>query len=122
MIPGQPHHIEYYVNDLQTARSFWTWFLGNLDYQPYQEFGEGFSLRHTSGTYLVFVEVKKEFLNQNNSRQGNGLNHIAFQGKSQEQLHSLELEIPKHGGRVLKSYEGYLLFEDANDLAAEVYF
>ena len=121
MTPGQIHHIEYYVNNLETTKEFWSWLLERLDYKLFQEFGDGVSYEHTSGTYIVFVKVSAEFTSHKNNRQASGLNHIAFQGTSKKELKKLTGELKEKGIKILKKSEDYLCFEEGNEFAVEVY-
>lgn len=118
---GQLHHVEYYVNDLKRSNEFWSWFLPTMGYSKFQEFAEGISWAHNNGTYLVFVQVEEQFLNAKNTRQGNGLNHIAFMGKSTAHLDELQIELELRKIKILKRRDDYLCFEDPNDFAVEVY-
>ena len=117
----QLHHIEYYVDDLNQSNEFWSWFLPTMGYSKFQEFDGGVSWAHKNGTYLVFVQVKKHFLNAKNTRHGNGLNHIAFMGKSIVQLDELQIELEQKKIKIIKRSDDYLCFEDPNDFAVEVY-
>lgn len=121
MKPGQVHHIEYYVKDLQRSNEFWSWFLPELGYIKLSEFNGGISWAHQNGTYLVFVQVAPEHLAQNNNRQGSGLNHIAFQGKSREQVLGLKEALKARGIRITFEDDSQICFEDPNDFAVEVY-
>jgi len=118
---GQVHHIEYYVNDLNRSNHFWDWFMPVMSYKKVGEFDGGVSWGHKNGTYLVFVQVEKKYLNANNTRQGNGLNHIAFMGGSLSDLDSLQKELESRNIEILKRDGVYLCFEDPNDFAVEVY-
>jgi len=118
---GQLHHVEYYVNDLSRSNEFWSWFLPAIGYSKFQEFVGGISWAHKNGTYLVFCQVEEPFLNAKNTRQGNGLNHIAFMGKSSAHLDELQIELERRKIKVLKRREDYICFEDPNDFAVEVY-
>lgn len=118
---GQVHHIEYYVNDLQRSNQLWSWFLTELGYHKSAEFPGGVSWAHKGGTYLVFVQVLPEYLNHKNTRQGNGLNHIAFQGKSREQVMGLKRGLIERGIKITFEDESKIFFEDSNDFAVEVY-
>jgi catechol 2,3-dioxygenase-like lactoylglutathione lyase family enzyme len=118
---GQIHHIEYYVLDLKTTREFWGWLLEKLGYTLSQTFGDGFSYEHSSGTYIVFVQVKDEYKNIQNNRQTNGLNHIAFSGATLKELDELQTQLESKSIKILKRKNDYLCFEDANDFAVEVY-
>ena len=118
---GQVHHIEYYVDNLQRSNSFWNWFMQVMGYSKSSEWEEGVSWSHSNGTYLVFVQVEKKFLNSSNTRHGNGLNHIAFRGGSLSELDLLQKELESREIKILKRKENYLCFEDPNLFAVEVY-
>lgn len=121
MVFGQIHHLEYYVNDLYRSNEFWGWFMPMMGYSKFQEFSGGISWAHENGTYIVFVQVNEKYLSVNNSRQGNGLNHIALMGKSNSHLDELQAELERRNIKILKRREDYLWFEDPNDLAVEIY-
>lgn len=118
---GQIHHAEYYVNDLQRTSEFWGWFLSELGYVEYQKWESGISWKHRNGTYLVFVQVLSEFLQLENNRQGNGLNHLAFMGGSIDELDKLQANLEMKAIKILKRTGAYLCFEDPNLFAVEVY-
>ena len=118
---GQIHHVEYYVDDLKKSNEFWDWFMPELTYKKVAEFDGGVSWGHKNGTYIVFVQVEDECLNLKNSRQGNGLNHIAFMGGSIEKLDALQKRLESTGIKIIKRESKYLCFEDPNDFAVEVY-
>ena len=118
---GQVHHIEYYVNDLKRSNEFWSWFLTELGYHKSAEFPGGVSWAHRTGAYLVFVQVTPEHLKINNNRQGNGLNHIAFQGGSSAQVQELKKALEGRGVKITFEDATQICFEDPNDFAVEVY-
>lgn len=118
---GQVHHIEYYVNDLQRSNAFWGWFLEGFGYTKSAEWDGGASWSHPNGTYLVFCQVEKEHLDAGNTRQGNGLNHIAFMGGSIRDLDRLQRDLESRRIKILLRKEDFLCFEDPNDFAVEVY-
>lgn len=118
---GQVHHIEYYVDDLAVSNKFWSWFLVDLGYKKSSEWNQGVSWSHKNGTYLVFVQVEKEYLKFGNSRQGSGLNHIAFMGGTIDQLDLVEEKLKSHQIKILKRDGSYLCFEDPNSFAVELY-
>lgn len=119
---GQLHHIEYYVKDLAASNKFWDWFMPFMGYIEYQKWGGGISWKHSTGTYIVFVQVEPEFIKINNNRQGNGLNHIALQGKDQKQLNELKSELDKRSIKITILKDDYICFEDPNEFAIELYF
>ena len=92
-----------------------------LGYKEMSRWSEGVSWEHENGTYLVFVQVEKKFLNSKNTRQGNGLNHIAFMGGTVEDLDNLQSELEKKMIRILNRKNDYLCFEDPNEFAVEIY-
>lgn len=118
---GQIHHIEYYVDDLVRSNEFWSWFLINMGYRKYQEWPDGISWADDSGTYLVFVQVKEQHLDVKNNRQGEGLNHIAFCGKSGGYLEQLHTELTDRKINILKKDERHICFTDPNDFVIEVF-
>lgn len=118
---GQVHHIEYYVDDLSRSNAFWNWLMPVMGYSKSSEWDSGISWSHTNGTYLVFVQVENKFLNSKNTRQGNGLNHIAFMGRSISELDQLQKELERRETKILKRKDEYLCFEDPNLFAVEVY-
>jgi len=119
---GQVHHIEYYVNDLKQSNEFWSWLFPQLGYRKYQEWPEGVSWAHGCGTYLVFVQVLKEFLKHQNNRQANGLNHIAFQGGPKEQVMHLKEGLQQKGIELTFEDDSQICFVDPNGFAVEIYF
>lgn len=118
---GQVHHIEYYVDDLQRSNHFWSWFLSALGYVKKEAWETGIAWSHGNGTYLVFVQVQDRFLHSRNTRQGNGLNHIAFMGSSRAELDQLQKNLEEREIKILKRKDDYLCFEDPNQFAVEVY-
>jgi catechol 2,3-dioxygenase-like lactoylglutathione lyase family enzyme len=118
---GQVHHLEYYVNDLKRSNEFWGWLLSGFGYNRAAEWESGVSWAHKNGTYLVFCQVNQEFLEAGNTRQGNGLNHIAFQGGSIADLDKLQKELEARQIKILQREGDYLCFEDPNNFAVEIY-
>jgi len=118
---GQVHHIEYYVNDLKTSNTFWSWFMPLMGYSKSNEWSEGVSWAHSNGTYLVFVQVQEAYKHLTNNRQCNGLNHIAFMGNTLAALDMLESALQEKQIKILKRDGDYLCFEDPNGFAIEVY-
>ncbi len=118
---GQLHHLEYYVKNLSRSNEFWDWFMPFMGYVEYQKWDGGISWRHKSGTYIVFVQIEGDALEINNNRQGNGLNHIALQGKDILHFNELQAELKKRLIKILISKEKYICFEDPNEFAIEVY-
>ncbi len=118
---GQVHHIEYYVKDLTISNIFWDWFMKELNYKKISQWDDGVSWEHSTGTYICFVQVESQNLAIENDRQGSGLNHLAFQGASINQLDEMQKKLESKNIKVLKRNEGYLCFEDPNQFAVEIY-
>ncbi|MFK8139325.1 MAG: hypothetical protein AB8E15_13275 [Bdellovibrionales bacterium] len=118
---GQLHHLEYYVEDLKKSNEFWDWFMPFLGYTKSAEWGSGVSWKQKNGTYICFVELEEASKREVNSRQGVGLNHVAFMGGSMAELDQLEKDLIKKNINILKRDGEYLCFEDVNLFAIEVY-
>lgn len=118
---GQVHHIEYYVKDLTISNVFWDWFMKELNYTKISQWDDGVSWEHSTGTYICFVQVESQNLAIENDRQGNGLNHLAFQGASKLKLDEMQKQLEARNIKILKRKEEYLCFEDPNDFAVEIY-
>ena len=119
---GQLHHVEYYVNDLESTKEFWGWFLGHLGYSVYQSWDDGISYTHKTQTYLCFVKVEKKHSTHINNRHAQGLNHIAFQGSDQAFLTSMAEKLRARGIKILTLKDGVLCFEDPNGFAVEIFW
>jgi catechol 2,3-dioxygenase-like lactoylglutathione lyase family enzyme len=125
---GTLHHIEIYVQDLQTTKSFWGWLLDELGYYIYQEWSQGISYR-LGDTYLDFVQVSEKYSTYPYHRCHAGLNHLAFHGESQEFVDQLTIKLQTKGIPILYSdrhpYAGgpdfyAVFFEDPNRIKVEV--
>lgn len=118
---GQLHHIEYYVKNLSLSNNFWNWFMPFMGYVEYQKWDGGISWKHSTGTYIVFVQIEPGFLDMNNNRQANGLNHIAISGKDTKHFQDLQTELKQRDIKILTLKEKYICFEDPNNFAIEIY-
>lgn len=97
---GHIHHIELNVSNLEKSIEFWGWFLEELGYQPFQNWDEGKSWRKDE-TFLVFVQTKDRFLLEGYHRGHIGLNHLAFQAGSKQQVDSLTKQLQDRGIEIL---------------------
>ena len=95
---GGLHHVEIYVADLALARAFWPWWLGELGWEPFQDWEQGFSWR-LGGTYLVFVQAA--LLDRPFHRRRPGLNHLAFHATDTAQVDRLAAAVQARGWRLL---------------------
>ncbi|MEM7264170.1 MAG: VOC family protein [Planctomycetota bacterium] len=126
--PGSLHHVELYVDSLETSRAFWEPFLSHFGYRVSQSWDEGISLQ-LGDTYLVLVQVEENHKSPTYHRKKVGLNHLAFHAESREQVDELTEWMKEHGHAVLYpdrhpfagGPEYYALFcEDPNRLKVEV--
>ncbi|MEK4946794.1 VOC family protein [Carnobacterium sp. FSL W8-0810] len=97
---GTIHHIELNVSNLKKSVTFWGWFLEDLGYQAFQTWDEGRSWKRDE-TYIVFVQTKEKFLSGGYHRGHTGLNHLAFQASSKEQVDNLTKKLQEKGIEIL---------------------
>jgi len=95
---GGLHHVEIYVADLGLAREFWPWWLGELGWEPFQDWDGGFSWRH-GVCYLVLVQAT--LLDVPFHRRRPGLNHLAFHARDRDQVDGMTGEARRRGWTVL---------------------
>jgi len=115
---GLLHHVEIYVSDLEQSREFWTWLLEEVDYQIYQDWDEGFSLK-LGDTYIVFVQTEEKYNETIYHRCQSGLNHLAFHGGTRNDVDILTTKLRERGITIL--YEDRHPFAGGLDYYA-VYF
>lgn len=99
MTIGQLHHIELWVPRLDQAISCWTWLLGELGYEPFQEWPAGRSWR-LHETYIV-IEQSTAMVAETHDRLRPGLNHLAFHAGPRGCVDELVLNAPAHGWNLL---------------------
>jgi catechol 2,3-dioxygenase-like lactoylglutathione lyase family enzyme len=121
------HHVELWVPDLAGAAGPWGWLLGELGWEPFQEWPNGRSWRH-GATYLV-LEQSPAMSGTAHDRLAPGLNHLAFTAASTAEVDRLTAAAPAHGWALMfadrhphaggpESYAAYL--EDAWGYEVEV--
>lgn len=96
---GTLHHVELWVPDLRRAAASWGWLLGELGYEPYQEWPDGRSWR--SGHTYIVVEQSPARTAFRHDRCRPGLNHLAFHVETSERVEQLVTDAPAHGWRLL---------------------
>lgn len=119
---GALHHIEFYVNDFEQSSQFWSWLLKRYGYKLANSWNMGQSWQLQNGTYFVLVQVKPQWLNIKNNRQGQGFNHFAFWSLPDENLESLAHELAEHGAKILLLNDKHVCFEAVDGIVAEIYF
>lgn len=118
MSEGLLHHVEIYVSDLERSTSFWSWFLKELGYEPFQKWDKGQSWK-LDETYLVFVQTEERFLDIPYHRCRAGLNHLAFHASSRKRVDEMANNLKERGISIL--YENQHPFAGGNHHYA-VYF
>ena len=98
MVRGTLHHLELYVRDLERAYRFWGWLLGELGYEPHQEWDEGCSYR-AGETYIALVEAPEGA--RELDRRDVGVNHVAFHAGSRDDVDRLVATLQERGARLL---------------------
>jgi catechol 2,3-dioxygenase-like lactoylglutathione lyase family enzyme len=89
------HHVELWVPDLAGSVGPWGWLLGELGWQPFQEWPAGRSWRH-GGTYVV-LEQSRALSGSVHDRLAPGLNHLAFTVDGRPEVDRLAKEAQEHG-------------------------
>jgi len=97
--PGSLHHVELWVPDLARAAQEWGWLLGELGYQPFQQWPDGRSWR-LGPVYLV-VEQSPALTAAAHDRLRPGLNHLAFHAGTRQHVDVLAADGPAHGWTLL---------------------
>jgi catechol 2,3-dioxygenase-like lactoylglutathione lyase family enzyme len=89
------HHVELWVPDLAGSLGPWGWLLGELRWQPFQEWPGGRSWRD-GGTYVV-LEQSPAMSGAVHDRLAPGLNHLAFTVAGPAEVDRLAKEAQTHG-------------------------
>lgn len=107
---GEIHHLELYADDYEAAVAFWDWLLGELGYEPKDDWPGGCSWQN-AGTYLVLCESEEpgKF-----DRHAPGLNHVAFHAASREQVDRLSQAVQERP-------DATLLYPDQHPYAGGYY-
>jgi catechol 2,3-dioxygenase-like lactoylglutathione lyase family enzyme len=125
-LPGQLHHVELYVSNLEHSEQFWGWFLESLGYQLFQSWEKGRSWK-LGETYLVIVQVEERFTDTPYHRCRVGLNHLAFHAESRKQVDDMLEQLKSRGIIILypdrhpHNSEPYaIFFEDPDRIKVEL--
>lgn len=82
--------------------ALWGWFLEELGYVPFQDWGSGRSWK-IGDTYIVFVQAEERFLDIPYHRRRVGLNHLAFHAGSRKQVDDMTSKLIEKGVHILYS-------------------
>lgn len=96
---GTLHHVELWVANLDRAVKSWGWLLGELGYQPFQEWPAGRSWRH--GASYIVVEQSPHRTGLWHDRTRPGLNHLAFHVGGRDLVDKLADQASDHGWRLM---------------------
>ena len=94
---GALHHIELRTNNLAAAIDSWGWLLGELGYQPYQEWSDGRSWRLGSA-YIVLDSARAQGIPD---RRVAWRSHLAFHAGSTENVERWWSVASQHGWQQL---------------------
>ena len=108
---GELHHVELYASNFDASVDFWGWLLGELGYEPKNEWDGGCSWIN-GPTYLVLVEAGRT--DDPFDRRAPGLNHLAFHAASREQVDRIT-------DGVRKRADATVLYEDRHPYAGGYY-
>jgi catechol 2,3-dioxygenase-like lactoylglutathione lyase family enzyme len=108
---GQLHHLELYASDLEASVAFWDWLLGELGYEPKNEWDGGRSWIN-GPTYVVLVRAGES--DRPFDRRAPGLNHVAFHAASREQVDEITAGVRDRA-------DARVLYEDEHPFAGGYY-
>jgi len=94
---GILHHVELQSLDLPTTIPAFDWLLGELGYEPFQEWPDGRSWRRDA-TYIVLAAAPRAGAHD---RRTAGLSHLAFHAGTRADVDRLWELAPQHGWRRL---------------------
>lgn len=89
------HHIELWTTDFKAAKTCWDWLMEQLGFTSYQAWEGGTSWRAPDGSYLVLEQSAD--VNGDHQRTRAGLNHLALNCASRQELEDIREQAPKHG-------------------------
>ena len=92
---GRVHHLELWVEDLETGEREWGWLLGRLGYVCTDRWAAGQSW--TLGDTYVVLEAGPARVGGRHDRLRAGLNHVAFHAGTPESLEAIALEAVGRG-------------------------
>ena len=100
MTAGGLHHVEVWVADLAAAEHSWGWLLTALGFTERDRWPGGSSWSHGDGPYLV-IESGPDVVATRHDRLRPGLNHLAFDAGSPQDVDELVGSAAQHGWTLL---------------------
>ncbi|GAA1928148.1 hypothetical protein GCM10009775_20280 [Microbacterium aoyamense] len=92
-MPGL-HHVELWVP--RPGAADWEWLLGRLGYELDGEWPEGRTWSAGDGAYLTFT-TSPNLADAPHDRRRPGLNHLAFDGGTTDEVDAIMADAPAHG-------------------------
>ena len=89
------HHVELWVADAARAQSDWGWLLARLGFTLVSSWPAGQSWS-AGGAYLT-ITTSPNLSATSHDRRRPGVNHLAFDGGTAEQVDAVMTEAPGHG-------------------------
>ncbi|MDO8147398.1 VOC family protein [Isoptericola sp. b515] len=93
-MPGL-HHVELWVPDIEAAAAPWGWLLERLGFEPTQQWPQGRTWS-SAGVYLTLT-TSPNLSAADHDRRRAGMNHLAFDGGTSDQVDALMAAGPAHG-------------------------
>ncbi|WP_313813987.1 VOC family protein [Glutamicibacter sp.] len=97
------HHLELWVADLGASRSSLGWLLLQLGFEIESTWPSGISYRH--GEFYIVLESGSDVLKGQHERCRPGLNHLAFQAGSEQDVDRLTKRALAHGFELMFTQE-----------------
>jgi catechol 2,3-dioxygenase-like lactoylglutathione lyase family enzyme len=97
---GGLHHLEIWVSDLEVADRSWGWLLAALGYRERDRWPDGRSWARADGPYVV-LEAGPDVVATRHDRLRPGLNHVAFDAGSPQQVDDLVRAATRRGWSLL---------------------
>ncbi len=109
MPAGALHHLELAATDLHKALEFWRWLLGELGYEPYEQWDGGESFLHGD----FYVVLRRADTDEVFAEGRAGLHHVAFHARSRDHVDAITEGVRERGLNVL--------YEDRHPFAGGYY-
>lgn len=89
------HHVEFWISDLESARTEWGWLLGRVGFERASTWPQGESWA-AGGAYLTLT-TSPNTVGTEHDRRRPGLNHLAFHGGSPADVDAIMADAPSAG-------------------------
>lgn len=89
------HHVELWVSDQSSAREDWAWLLARVGFERTDQWDRGESW-HADGAYVT-VTTSPNLSHDVHDRRRPGVNHLAFEVPTADDVDAIMAEAPSHG-------------------------